>query len=85
MDDEEKDTKEVKSMKLVKNIMKVWGNMIESSSKEPFVESIVQFREVCRNYSKFLNYVENNILNTFKKKIVKDMDNPCLTSWQNNH
>jgi len=65
-------------MKLVKNIMKVWENMVESSLKETFVEPIVQFREVCRNFSKFLNYVGNNILNPLKRKIVRTWTNHVL-------
>jgi len=40
-------------------------------SKELYAEVAVQFREACRKFPKFLNYVENIIIESFggKKKL----------------
>jgi len=62
------DVKEVKSTKLCNTIMEAWENMVESSSNESFVEIVVKFWEVYRNFSRFLNYVECYILNPIKEK-----------------
>jgi hypothetical protein len=43
VDGKEKDVKEVKFIELVINIMKVWKNVVESTSKESYVDAIVQF------------------------------------------
>jgi len=41
--------------------------VVESSSKESYASTIMQFRNVCKNSQKFLNYVECAILDTVKE------------------
>jgi len=43
VDGNNKEVKEVKSKKLVNNIVKSWENVVESTSKESYVEVVVQF------------------------------------------
>ena len=58
-------------MALIDNIMKAWENLVESLSKESYVDLVQQLRDVCKKFPEFLTYVESNILNPLKEKVVR--------------
>ena len=68
-----KDTKgkEVKSSDLVDTIIGAWKSIVNSATKELYADAVLQFRKVCEQFPKFLNYVESTILKPLKEKIVK--------------
>jgi len=45
--------------------------VVEFPSKESFVDVIVQFRGVCKKFSKFPTFVETTILHIVKEKFAR--------------
>jgi hypothetical protein len=50
VDGKDKQVNEVKSSKLVYNIMKLWDSVVESPSKESYVDVVVQFRDTSKKF-----------------------------------
>jgi hypothetical protein len=67
----DKEVKEVRASDIVNDIMIAWDNMVESLSKESYADVVVHFRDVCKKFPKFHNYVETTILNTIKENFVR--------------
>ena len=64
------DGKLVKAGVIVEKIMDAWNRIINSSTKELYADSVIQFRKVCEKYPSLLKYVESTILDQVKEKIV---------------
>lgn len=54
---------------VVEKIMNAWNGIINSSTKELYVEFVIHFRRVCARYANLLKYVEETILDQVKEKI----------------
>lgn len=62
--------KMVKPSKIMDHIMNVWDVFINSSKKELYLESIIQFSSVCEKYQNFLKYVESKILDQVNENFI---------------
>ena len=47
---------------VVEKIMDAWNHIVNSSTKELYAGSVMNFRKVCEKYSDLLKYVESTIL-----------------------
>jgi len=77
----EKEVKEVKEEKhcdLVKKIMRVWKEVVESPKEDSYASALLKFKEVCEPFPMFLAYVETTVLNTVKKEFVRVWTNKVL-------
>jgi len=45
--------------------------LVESPTQELYAGNLMEFQEACKDYPKFLHYVETTILKPFKDKIVR--------------
>jgi len=61
---EVKEAKEEKHSDLVKKIMRVCKEVVESPTEDSYESALLKFKEVCEPFPKFLAYVETTILNT---------------------
>jgi tRNA isopentenyl-2-thiomethyl-A-37 hydroxylase MiaE len=61
---EVKEAKEDKHYDLVKKIMRVWKEVVESPTEDSYASALLKFKEVCEPFPKFLAYVETTVLNT---------------------
>ncbi|CAK8566771.1 unnamed protein product [Lathyrus sativus] len=50
--------------------MDAWNRILNSSTKELYVDFVIQFWKVCEKYSALLKYVESTILDQVKENIV---------------
>lgn len=50
--------------------MDAWNNIVNSSTKELYVDSIIYFRKVCEKYPDLLEYVESTSFDLVKEKII---------------
>lgn len=64
------DGKMVKESSVMEKIMDAWNSIVNSSTKELYVDSVIHFRKVCEKYLDLLKYVESKILGQVKEKIV---------------
>lgn len=64
------DGKMAKPGMVVENIMVAWNDIINSSKKELYAESVIRFKSVCVRYSYLLKCVKCIILDQDKEKIV---------------
>jgi hypothetical protein len=71
VDGKEKVVKEVKPSEIVDTIFRAWENVVESPTQESYASNVMQFRDVCKYFAKFLNYVQSTILDTIKEKLVR--------------
>ncbi|XP_058757277.1 uncharacterized protein LOC131630516 [Vicia villosa] len=60
----------VKPSVVVEQIMDAWNCILNSSTKDLYVDSVIQFWKVCKKYPALLKYVESTILDQVKEKIV---------------
>ncbi|XP_050893360.1 uncharacterized protein LOC127099673 [Lathyrus oleraceus] len=67
---ESEDGKMVKVGVVVEKLSDAWNRIINSSTKEPYVDSLIHFRKVCEKYPDLLKYVESTILDQVKENIV---------------
>ncbi|XP_050891007.1 uncharacterized protein LOC127096489 [Lathyrus oleraceus] len=51
------DGKRVKASVIVEKIMDAWNVIVNSSTKELYVDSVIHFRKVCKKYPDLLKYV----------------------------
>jgi hypothetical protein len=66
-----RDGDEVSHSELVQGIMDRFEALLDSQTKECYVQSLVEFRKVCEKFPRFLNYVEKTILDTDGTKVVR--------------
>jgi len=52
--------------------------VVESLTKESYVDIVVHFRDVCKKFAKLLTYIETTILNIVKEKIVREWTDRVL-------
>lgn len=64
------DGKMVKPSAVVKKIIDAWNSILNSSTKELYVEFVMHFRRVCVRYPNFLKYVNGTIFDQVKENIV---------------
>lgn len=67
---EVKEMKEAKDSDVVDNIMRAWEDVVEYPTNDSFTSAVTPFPDVCKKFSKFLEYVERTILNIIKEKFV---------------
>jgi hypothetical protein len=75
---EVKEAKEEKHCDLVKKIMRVWKEVVESPIEDSYASALLKFKEVYEPFTKFLEYVETTFLNTVKNKFVRAWTNKVL-------
>ena len=76
----EKEVKEAKEKKycyLVKKIIRVWKEVVESPTEDTYGSALLKFKEVCEPFPKFVEYVEPTVL-TVKKKFARAWTNKVL-------
>jgi hypothetical protein len=74
VDRQKKIVDEVKHSKLVDTIFDVGEKLVESPTQELYAGNLMEFQDACKDYPKFLHYVESTILKPFKDKIVRACD-----------
>jgi len=47
------------------------GKVVESPTQELYASNVMEFEDACKNFPKFLHYVQTTILDTVKDKIVR--------------
>ncbi|XP_058766511.1 uncharacterized protein LOC131640124 [Vicia villosa] len=60
--------KAVKPGVIVDQIMDAWARIANSSTKELYVDTVLQFWKICEKYPDLLKYVESTILDKVKEK-----------------
>jgi hypothetical protein len=78
VDGKEKHVNEVKPSEIVDTIFSAWEKVVESPTQESYASNVMQFRDVCKNFPKFLDYVQSSILDIVKEKLVKAWTNLVL-------
>jgi len=48
---------EVNPSKIVDTIFRAWENVVECPTQESYASNVMQFRDVCKKFPKFLDYV----------------------------
>ncbi|KAK2398613.1 protein FAR1-RELATED SEQUENCE [Trifolium repens] len=56
---------------LLETLRLEWDSLVESSSEEEYGHAVVKFRRVFEKFPKFLNYVEETVLDPVKEKLVR--------------
>jgi alpha-glucosidase len=56
---------------LLETLRLEWDSLVESSSEEEYGHAVVKFRKVFEKFPKFLNYVEETVLDPVKVKLVR--------------
>jgi len=78
VDEQKKIVDEVKHSKIVDTIFDAWEKLVESPTQELYAGNLMEFQDACKDYPKFLLYVQTTILKPFKDKIVKAWTNLVL-------
>jgi hypothetical protein len=63
--------KDHKMEQLLDTLTFQWESVVESTSKESYIDAVVEFRRVFEKFPKFLKYVEETVLDPVKEKIVR--------------
>jgi len=71
VDGQKKIVNEEKHSKLVDTIFDAWEKLVESPTQELYAGNLLEFQDACKDYPKFLHYVETTILKPFKDKLVR--------------
>jgi len=71
VDEQKKIVDEVKHSKIVDTIFDAWEKLVESPTQELYAGNLMEFQDACKDYPKFLLYVQTTILKPFKDKIVR--------------
>jgi hypothetical protein len=71
VDGQKKIVDEEKHSKLVDTIFDAWEKLVESPTQELYAGNLLEFQDACKDYPKFLHYVETTILKPFKDKLVR--------------
>jgi len=71
VDGQKKIVDEEKHSKLVDTIFDAWEKLVESLTQELYAGNLLEFQDACKDYLKFLHYVETTILKPFKDKLVR--------------
>jgi hypothetical protein len=66
---EVKEANEEKNCDLVKKILRVWGEVVDSPTKDSYASALLKFKEVCEPFPKFVEYVETTVF-PVKKQFV---------------
>jgi len=51
--------------------MRAWDVVVESPTQESYTSVLMEFQNVCKDFPKFLTYVESTVLDIVKEKIVR--------------
>jgi len=78
VDGQKKLVDEVKHSKIVDTMFDAWGKVVESPTQELYASNLMEFQDACKNYPKFLHYVQTTILKPFKDKIMRAWTNFVL-------
>jgi len=71
VDGQKKLVDEVKHSKIVDTLFDAWEKLVESPTQELYASNLMEFQDACKNYPKFLHYVQTTILKPVKDKIVR--------------
>ena len=71
VDGQKKIVDEAKHSKLVDTIFDAWEKLVESPTQGLYEGNLMKFQDTCKDYPKFLLYVQETILKPFKKKLVR--------------
>lgn len=63
---------------VVKTVTNAFHDLLESPTIEIYNERLVEFRELCKRWPRFLNYVQSTVLDTDKEKVVRAWTNNVL-------
>jgi len=61
----------IKLALVVKTVMVVWLDIVDSETEEAYIDNWIRFKVVCAKFPKFLDYVEKAILDPVKEKFVR--------------
>lgn len=71
--------KKEKQSELWDTVMRAWSCVVDSPTKEVYLENEGNFRKICEKFPKFLEYVDKSIFNsTVKEKIVRAWTNHVM-------
>ena len=62
VDGQKKIVNEDKHSKLVDTVFDAWVKLVESPTQELYAGNLMEFHDACKDYPKFLHYVETTIL-----------------------
>jgi hypothetical protein len=68
-----KDGEKVTAKQVWAQIEKAFDDILYSCDEDDYVESVLEFRKLCRRFPRFLRYVEETNLDTDKER--------CVSSW----
>jgi hypothetical protein len=51
------------------NITNAFRNLLDSPTDKCYVDSVMEFRNLCARWPKFIQYVEETVLDTDKEKV----------------
>jgi hypothetical protein len=72
-----KEANEEKYCDIVKKIVRVWREVVDTPKEDSYASALLKFKEVCRPFPKFVEYVETTILSV-KKQFVRAWTNKFL-------
>jgi len=67
-----------RSIEVVKTVMLAWENIVNSDTKQSYIDNCNRFKVVCDKFPKFLEYVEITILGPVKEDDVKFQVNKAM-------
>ena len=72
-----KEANEEKHCDLVKKIVRVWREVVDSTTEDSYASALLKFKEVCEPFPKFVEYVETTVF-PIKKQFVREWTNKFL-------
>jgi len=72
VDGKKKLVDKVKPSEIVVTIFHAWEKVVESPTQELYANNVMEFQDACKNFHKFLHYVQTTILDTVKENIVRE-------------
>jgi hypothetical protein len=54
------------------NIMNAFRDLLDSPTEKDYIDYVMKFRKLCARWPKFLQYVEETVLDTDKEKVVRN-------------
>ena len=62
----------VRQAEVWKNITNAFKDLLDSPTDQCYIDSVMEFRKLCARRPKFIQYVEETVLDTDKEKVVRN-------------
>jgi hypothetical protein len=73
-----KEGENLKHSNVVKSVTNAFEDLLNSPTKERYAEVVLEFRELCKRWPRFVNYVQSTVLDTDEEKVVRAWTNDIM-------